>query len=55
MSTKRIRKNVTLSTDTIKRGKEIAKKEKRSFSAVLDISVDEAHRRVFPATKQKAA
>lgn len=55
MSTKRIRKNVILSTETIKRGKEIAVKEKRSFSGALEVSVDEAHRRIFGAPKAKAA
>lgn len=55
MRSKRIRKNVILSPETIKRGKEIAQKEKRSFSGVLEVSVDEAHRRMFGASKQKAA
>jgi hypothetical protein len=55
MSTKRIRKNVILSSETIKRGKQIAQAEKRSFSGVLEVSVDEAHKRIFGKPKHKQA
>jgi hypothetical protein len=55
MSTKRIRKNVILSETTIKRGKEIAKREKRSFSGVLEVSIDEAHKRIFTGKHKQAA
>lgn len=51
---KRIRKNVILSENTIKRGKQIAKQEKRSFSGAIEVSIDEAHKRIFGG-KLKAA
>lgn len=45
----KIRKSLSLSEETVERGKQVAKAEHRTFSNLVDALVDREYQRQFPA------